>query len=270
MSDLIERVVLALADLGPWGPALFILVYVAASVTLAPAFLLTFAAGAVFGLLRGTLLVYVGAGAWIVRRCSRLPRRSHARVLRRWLDRDQRVAAVRHAVVGQGTWVMFLLRLSPVVPYVLLNYALALSGVRYRDFLAASVGMLPAIVMYIYYGKVAGDVAKLAAGVAPPRGPAVLRAARRGARGHHRCHDCRHTSGSNEHEEREPIIRCGGVTPILRGERLAASRPARSNIPPETSRASDSSSVKEPDFRVMVISWFRCCSAFLRMCCLAP
>jgi len=32
--------------------------------------------------------------------------------------------------------------------------------------------MLPAIVMYVYYGKVAGDVAKLAAGVAPPHGPA--------------------------------------------------------------------------------------------------
>jgi uncharacterized membrane protein YdjX (TVP38/TMEM64 family) len=37
--------------------------------------------------------------------------------------------------------------------------------------MAASVGMLPAIVMYVYYGKVAGDVAKLAAGIAPPRGP---------------------------------------------------------------------------------------------------
>ena len=86
------------------------------------------------------------------------------------MERDQRVAAVRAAVVGQATWVMFLLRLSPVVPFVLLNYALALSGVRYRDFLVASVGMLPTIVMYVYYGKVVGDVAKLAAGVAPPRG----------------------------------------------------------------------------------------------------
>src|SRR4026207_1300516 len=60
LSDVIERVVLALADLGPWAPVLFILAYILASVTLAPAFLLTFAAGAVFGLLRGTLLVYVG------------------------------------------------------------------------------------------------------------------------------------------------------------------------------------------------------------------
>ena len=40
---------------------MFILAYIVASVTLAPAFLLTFAAGAVFGLLRGTILVYVGA-----------------------------------------------------------------------------------------------------------------------------------------------------------------------------------------------------------------
>ena len=66
---------------------------------------------------------------------------------------------------------MFLLRLSPIVPFVLLNYGLAFSGVRYRDFLLASVGMLPAILMYVYYGKVVGDVAKVAAGVAPPRGP---------------------------------------------------------------------------------------------------
>jgi uncharacterized membrane protein YdjX (TVP38/TMEM64 family) len=162
-------VVLQLAELGSQGPLIFIAVYIAASVALAPAFLLTFAAGAVFGLWRGTLLVYVGAvlgSSTVYALASPLAR---SRLLR-WLDRDPRVAAVRQAVVGEGVWVMFLLRLSPLVPYNLLNYALALSGVRYRDFLLASVGMLPAIVMYVYYGKVVGDVAALAAGVAPPRG----------------------------------------------------------------------------------------------------
>jgi uncharacterized membrane protein YdjX (TVP38/TMEM64 family) len=54
---------------------------------------------------------------------------------------------------------------------VLLNYGLALSGVRYSHFVIASVGMLPTIVVYVYYGKVVGDVAKVAAGVTPPRGP---------------------------------------------------------------------------------------------------
>jgi uncharacterized membrane protein YdjX (TVP38/TMEM64 family) len=171
LSDFIERVVLALADLGPWGPVLFVVAYIVASVTLAPAFLLTFAAGTLFGLWRGTLLVYIGAvlgSSAVFAIASPL---AHSRLLR-WVDRDPRVAAVRAAVVGEGAWVMFLLRLSPVIPFVLLNYALALSGVRYRDFLIASVGMFPAIIMYVYYGKVVGDVAKLAAGVAPPRGPA--------------------------------------------------------------------------------------------------
>jgi len=65
---------------------------------------------------------------------------------------------------------MFLLRLSPLVPYNLLNYALALSGVTFRDYLLASVGMIPAIIMYAYYGKVAGDVTRVAAGVVPARG----------------------------------------------------------------------------------------------------
>jgi len=170
VSEFIERVVLALGDLGPWGPVLFVLAYVVASVTLAPAFLLTFAAGAVFGLWRGTVLVYIAASLGSSAVFAIASPLADSRFLR-WLRKDPRVAAVRNAVVGEGAWVMFLLRLSPVVPFVFLNYALALSGVRYRDFMAASVGMLPAIVMYVYYGKVAGDVAKLAAGMAPPRGP---------------------------------------------------------------------------------------------------
>jgi uncharacterized membrane protein YdjX (TVP38/TMEM64 family) len=165
----IGAIILRIVALGAWGPALFILAYVAAALTLAPAFLLTFAAGAVFGLWRGTVLVYIGAvlGSSAVFALAAPLARSR---LLRWIDRDPRVAAVRLALVGDAVWVMFLLRLSPLVPYVLLNYALALSGVRYRDFLLATVGMLPAIVMYVYYGKIVGDVAKIAAGVVPPRG----------------------------------------------------------------------------------------------------
>jgi uncharacterized membrane protein YdjX (TVP38/TMEM64 family) len=160
----------ALGAMGPWTPILFVLAYVAGSLVLAPAFLLTVSAGAIFGLWRGTLLVYAGqllgssAVYWVASPLSR------SRLLH-WLYRDPRVAAIRTAVVDDALWVMFLLRLSPVVPYVLLNYALALSGVTYRHFFMASLGMLPAIVMYVYYGKVVGDVAKVAAGVSPPHGP---------------------------------------------------------------------------------------------------
>ncbi len=157
------------AHMGAWAPLAFIAAYVIASILLAPSFLLTFAAGALFGLWRGTILVYVGAvlgGSAVYWLASPL---SGSRLLAR-LDRDQRLAAVKSAVVGDAVWVMFLLRLSPIVPFVLLNYALALTGVRYRDFVIASIGMLPTIVLYVYYGKVVGDVARIAAGMSPPRG----------------------------------------------------------------------------------------------------
>jgi uncharacterized membrane protein YdjX (TVP38/TMEM64 family) len=169
LSEWIAAAVSQLSTLGPWGPVIFVGLYIVASVTMAPAFILTFAAGAVWGLWRGSLFVYIGAvlgASTVYFLAGRLVR---SRVIA-WLDRDPRVSAVRRAVAEQGVWIMFLLRLSPLVPFVQLNYALVLSGVRYRDYLVATVGMWPTIVMYVYYGKVVGDVAALAAGVAPPRG----------------------------------------------------------------------------------------------------
>jgi len=166
--DWLVPVILRLARLGAWGPIAFIALYVIAAVTLAPAFFLTVAAGALFGVWKGSLIVFVGASLGASAVYGLAAPLAHSR----WFDRvtrDPRVTAVRTAVRGEGVWVMFLLRLSPLVPYNLLNYALALSGVRYRDFVIALVGMIPAIVMYAYYGKVVGDVAVLAAGVAPPR-----------------------------------------------------------------------------------------------------
>jgi uncharacterized membrane protein YdjX (TVP38/TMEM64 family) len=160
---------LRVAELGPWGPVLFALLYIIFAVTLAPAFLLTFAAGALFGVWRGSVLVFVSATLGACAAYVIAHRLAGTRLVGR-IIRDRRVAAVRVAVAGEGAWVQFLLRLSPIVPYVLLNYALGLSRVRFRDFLIACPGMIPAIVMYTYYGRVVGDVAKIAAGVAPPRG----------------------------------------------------------------------------------------------------
>jgi uncharacterized membrane protein YdjX (TVP38/TMEM64 family) len=168
--DWLAPAVLKLTQVGPWAPVLFTLIYIAAAVTLAPAFFLTVAAGAMFGVWRGSLIVFIAAslGASVVYAVG-------SRVAKfAWMQRvtrDPRVAAVQAAIRSESLWIMFLLRLSPLVPYNILNYALALSGVRYVDFLIALIGMIPAIVMYTYYGKVVGDVAALAAGVSPPRGP---------------------------------------------------------------------------------------------------
>lgn len=157
--------------LGAWGPAAFVLGYAVAVVAFVPASLLTLAAGAVFGVARGTVLV--AAGATLGASAAFLLARYAARdAVARRLARAPRFAALDRAVGEDGRRLVFLLRLSPVFPFGLLNYALGLTRVRFVDYLVASVGMLPGTLLYVYSGKVAGDVAALAAGAAPPRGAA--------------------------------------------------------------------------------------------------
>ena len=160
-----------LDELGPWAPLVFIAAYVLGSLTFIPGAVLTLVAGAVFGLARGIPIVFTGAvlgssAAFAIARTFARER------VTRWLSRDARAAAIGEAVADRGLIVVLLLRLSPVFPYNVLNYALGASRVRYRDFLVGSVGMLPGTVLYTYYGKVVGDVTALATGTAPPRGPA--------------------------------------------------------------------------------------------------
>lgn len=170
MREWLAAILLQVAQLGPWASVLFILIYIVGAVLLAPSFFLTVAAGAIFGVMRGSILVFIGASLGASAVYMLASPLGDSQWLAR-ITRDRRVAAVRSAVAGEGVWLMFLLRLSPLIPFNILNYALALSGVRYRDFAVGFLGMIPAILMYTYYGKIVGDVAALAAGVAAPRGP---------------------------------------------------------------------------------------------------
>ena len=60
-------------------------------------------------------------------------------------------------------------RLSPLFPFTPINFLLGLTRVSFRDYLLASFGMLPGTVLYIYYGRVIGDLALLSEGVGPER-----------------------------------------------------------------------------------------------------
>ena len=149
--------------LGVWGPVVFGLGYAVAAVALVPGSLLTLAGGAIFGLWKGTIFVFAGAslgaiGAFLVSRYL-----ARAAVERR-IAGVRRFAAIDRAVAREGLKIVVLLRLTPVVPFVLLNYALGLTRVRLVDYVTACLGMLPATLLYVYYGKVAGDLAELASG----------------------------------------------------------------------------------------------------------
>lgn len=160
-----------LNDAGPWAPLVFIVAYIIGSLAFIPGAVLTLIAGAVFGLSRGIPICFTGAvlGSSAAFAVARTLARGR---VERWLARDRRAAAISDAVAGRGLLVVLLLRLSPVFPYNVVNYALGASAIRYRDFLIGSIGMLPGTVLYTYYGKVVGDVTALATGTAPPRGPA--------------------------------------------------------------------------------------------------
>lgn len=150
-------------SLGVWGPLVFISGYALATVAFIPGSLLTLAAGAIFGLVRGTIFVFFGAslgaaGAFLVARY----------VARSWvetkLESKPRFQTIDKAVAQQGRKIVFLLRLSPIFPFNLLNYALGLTKVRFVDYLIACFGMIPGTFLYVYYGKALGSLAAVAGG----------------------------------------------------------------------------------------------------------
>jgi uncharacterized membrane protein YdjX (TVP38/TMEM64 family) len=155
---------------GAVGALLFGLGYIAAVVAFVPGSLLTLAAGAIFGLAAGTAIAFVAAtlgasAAFLVSRYLARP------LVERRLAGNERFAAIDRAIGHEGRKIVFLLRLSPFFPFNLLNYALGLTKVRFRDYVPASAGMLPATLLYVYYGKILGDVDRVASGAPIPRGP---------------------------------------------------------------------------------------------------
>jgi uncharacterized membrane protein YdjX (TVP38/TMEM64 family) len=163
LGGYVPRFAAWVAGLGVWGPVAFILGYLVATVAFVPGLVLTLAAGAIFGLLWGTVYTLVGAtlgaaAAFLVARYL-----ARARIERR-IAAHPSFQAIDRAVSREGFKIVALLRLSPVFPFNLLNYALGLTRVRLRDYLLASIAMLPGTLVYVYYGKAAGSLATAAAG----------------------------------------------------------------------------------------------------------
>jgi uncharacterized membrane protein YdjX (TVP38/TMEM64 family) len=164
VAAVLQRTLAWITALGPWGPVIFVPLYVAVTVFLLPAVILTLGAGAVFGVARGVLLVSIAAtlGA------------TAAFLVGRYLARDwvakrvaesPRLRGIDEAVGREGWKIVLLTRLSPAFPFVLLNYVFGLTRVSLRHYVVASwIGMMPGVVLYAYIGSLAGDVAAAAAG----------------------------------------------------------------------------------------------------------
>ena len=137
---------------GTPGLVIFAFLYMVAAVLFLPGSVLTLGAGALFGLVRGTLAVSAGAtlgsaAAFLIARY--LARKSVAI----WARDNPRFAALDAAVGREGGKIVFLTRLSPILPYTLLNYLFGLTRVGFWSYLLASwLGMLPGTILYVYLG----------------------------------------------------------------------------------------------------------------------
>ena len=152
----VQEPIVALLDwvshVGFFGPVLFAGIYALSCLLCVPGLVLTLAGGFCFGLVAGVFSVSIGStvGATlaflIARQCGR-----------DWLERGltphPRLRQLDRAIGSHGFKTVCLLRLSPILPFNLLNFALGLSRVSLRDYVMASwLGMLPSTVLYVYAG----------------------------------------------------------------------------------------------------------------------
>jgi uncharacterized membrane protein YdjX (TVP38/TMEM64 family) len=135
---------------GVWGPALFFALYAGLAVIPVPKAVLTAAGGALFGLWAGAGLSLAGAlvGAIVSFGVGRLLGREVVDRLIRG-----RLARVDALLADHGLSAVLTVRLVPVMPFIVINYASGLSGVRFRHYvLGSALGMVPGSLAYAALG----------------------------------------------------------------------------------------------------------------------
>jgi len=152
----VDEVVDWIEQAGVWAPLLFALVYATGTVLIVPGLAMTLAGGALFGPLLGTLVNLAGAvagatAAFLVAR----------HLGAEWVERriGGRIRQVRDGIDREGWRFVAFVRLVPLFPFVLLNYALGLTRIPLTHYLVTSVVcMLPATAAYTWLGHAGREV----------------------------------------------------------------------------------------------------------------
>jgi uncharacterized membrane protein YdjX (TVP38/TMEM64 family) len=140
-----EHLEVGVKNAGPLGgPAIFLGAYAVGAVVLIPATAMNLTGGFLFGPWWGAAFVSVastlGSGVAFLLARTVLRHRVEEKVAA-----DRRWTALDRAVTRRGAWVVLLIRLNPVVPFNVANYAFGLTGVGLGPYLLASwIGLCPA------------------------------------------------------------------------------------------------------------------------------
>ncbi|NVB85540.1 MAG: TVP38/TMEM64 family protein [Kofleriaceae bacterium] len=154
--------------LGVEGVVVYALIFVALGLALVPNTPLYIGAGLLYGTFWGgvmtTLLgVIIELGTVVMLRTSVRPWVEHK------LARRDLLGALQRSVERDGFWILLLLRFSPLVPFGLLNYVLALMQVpMWKRVLTNILGMFPCCLMFAYLGTLLSGTARIATADPPP------------------------------------------------------------------------------------------------------
>jgi len=159
----IPQVEARLAELGPWSYAVFVGLVVVGTSLFVPDTVFAVIAGALFGVVAGTLVMVAGCLLTAAFDYA-LARQFLQNAVRPWLERQPKLAAIVQAVDREGFRFQFLLRLTPINP-VTVSYVLGATGTRFVPFLVACLGIVPGLFVEVYFGYVAKHMAKVSGGV---------------------------------------------------------------------------------------------------------
>ena len=149
---------------GTAAAVIFAVTYVAAAVLLIPGSALTLGAGFVYGAVWGALLVIPASIAAALIAFVIARRFGRGWVAKR-VDGNPKFETLDRAIGRAGFKITLLVRLSPIFPFGVLNYALGLTGVRFRDYaIATALGMLPGTIAYVYLGSLVTSASELGHG----------------------------------------------------------------------------------------------------------
>lgn len=140
-----------LQGLGPWGVVILVLILVFTTFLPAPDWPLPIAAGYVYGVWAFPLvygsIVFASILAFLAARHLFRDR------LKGFLDSRAKYHAFDKAVGEEGWTVVALVRLSPIVPFNLQNYAFGVTAVGFWGYVIGTlVGLIPGTALYVYFG----------------------------------------------------------------------------------------------------------------------
>ncbi|PCJ52498.1 MAG: hypothetical protein COA70_12170 [Planctomycetota bacterium] len=136
--------------------------YVVATVLMIPGSLITIMIGAIYGPWLGTAVVSPASvvGATLAFLLGRSVFRSSIELK---MGNNPKFHALTTAVEKEGLKIITLVRLSPIFPFSIVNYAFGLTRAKLSHYVLGSfIGMLPGTLMYVYLGAAVGDITKLA------------------------------------------------------------------------------------------------------------